>query len=427
MKLLLLLIVMTALHGQVSVKNFGAKGDGIADDTAALQNAFDAGCGAAGIHLPAGAYNISSPLVTKCALLIEGDGPGVSVIVQTVPGTLNHGIIARYALTLRDLAINTEPLAINKGMVAVFRGDSIAGAGQTYTFLRFNSSGFNFGIDIAASDQPLGEVLVKECNLSVSTEAGAVANPVNVRNGDGVTVEDSTLTGDGRNDHGIYLIAVRRVLIRHNVIQNHDNSAVKLLTRGFRSPACPALNNDYSSWMVLNNTITDSKMALAAYTYCDVKLPSLVIANNRISNIIDKYEGDAAAVYIEADCRSVMEKVTMSENTFTDIGLSGAYLLSSIQGGAPCADLAARGTIRSFVSTGDRFTNFSISYPGAYSAISASGPNLFEASVSQLGTDGSGHGALNLGAVAHVTADLRMSCKWRSGAAAGACPAQCLR
>jgi hypothetical protein len=427
MKLLLLPVVMVTLHGQMSVKDFGAKGDGIADDTAVLQNALDAECGGGRLRVPAGTYNISSPLVTKCAMSIEGDGPGASVIVQTVHGTLNHGIIASYALTLRDLAINTEPLATNKGMVAVFRSDLIPGAGQTYTFQRFNSSGFNFGIDIAASDGPIGEVLVRECNLSVGTEAGAVANPVNVRNGESVTVEDSILTGDGRNDHGIYLIAVRKALIRHNVIQNHDNSAVKLLTRGFRSPACPALNDDYSSWMVLNNTIGDSKMALAAYTYCDVKLPSLVIANNRISKIIDRYEGDAAAVYIEADCRSVMEKVTMSENTFTDIGLSGVFLLSSIQGSAPCADLAARGTIQSFVSMGDRFTNFSISYPGAYSAISASGPNVLEASISQLQTDSSGHGALNLGAVAHVTADLRMSCKWRSSAAAGVCPARCLR
>jgi hypothetical protein len=141
MKLLLLPIVIATLYGQVSVKDFGAKGDGIADDTRALQNALDAGCGSAKLRVPAGTYNISSPLVTKCAMSTEGDGPGVSIIVQTAHGTLNHGIVASYALTLRDLAINTEPLTTNKGMVAVFRSDLTPGAGQIYAFQRFNSSG----------------------------------------------------------------------------------------------------------------------------------------------------------------------------------------------------------------------------------------------------------------------------------------------
>ncbi|MGA3190652.1 MAG: right-handed parallel beta-helix repeat-containing protein [Bryobacteraceae bacterium] len=400
MRLLLFPMVIATLHSQaLSVK------DDANDDTGALQSALDAACDVHRFHLPAGTYHVSSPLHTSCSMSIEGDGPALSIIVQTVHGTLNHGISTNDALTLQDLSINTTPLTANKGMVAVFRSDLIPGAGQTFTFLRFNSSGFNFGIDIAASADTLGTVLVKDCDISVSTEVNAVANPVNVRNADSLTVEDSTLTGDGNNDHAIYLIGVRRVLIQHNLIQNHGNSAVKLLTGGFHAPVCPLLNNDYSSWVVLNNTITNSKLALAAYTYCDVKLPSLVIADNHISNIPNTYQGDAAAMYIQANCQSVMDQVTMSGNVFTDIGLSGVFLLSSVQGGPPCPEPAARGTINSFTSTGDHYTNFSLSYPGAYSAISASGPNLLHASVSQLTTDGSGHGAQNLGAFAHVASD----------------------
>jgi len=400
----LLLLSMVALQAQ-SVKDFGAKGDGIADDTAALESAFDAACAGDGsVRVPAGTYNISSPLVAKCALAIQGDGAALSIIFQTVHGTLHHGISTSYPLTLQDIGIKTDPLTMNKGMVAVFRSDTspIPGAGQAFTFRRFHSSGFNFGIDIAGSPDLLGEVLVKDCDISVSTEPDAVANPVNVRNSESLKVEDSTLTGDGNNDHGIYLIDVRKVLIQRNLIQNHADSAVKLLTDGFHAPACPAVNTGYSSWEVLNNTIADSKLALAAYTYCGVKLPSLVIAGNRISHIADANESDAAAMYIQANCQSVMEQVSMSENVFTDIGLSGVFLLSSIQGGPPCADLAARGTIASFVSTGDRFANFSLSYPGRYYAISASGPNLRQASISHISTDRTGRGALNLGAFAHV-------------------------
>ena len=253
----------------------------------------------------------------------------------------------------------------------------------------------------------LGAVLVKDCKLSVNTQMNAVANPVNVRNADSLTVEDSTLTGDGNNDHAIYLISVRAVLVQRNLIRNHGNSAVKLLTGGFRADACPVpgVGGDYSSWVLRNNIIADSKLALAAYTYCDVHLPLLVIAENQIRNIANTYAGDAAAIYIQANCQSVIERVMMSGNVFRDIGLSGVFLLTSIQGGPPCADLAAQGTIESFVSTDDRFINFSISYPGQYSAISSSGRNLRRADISHLRADGqtNGRAALNVSAVAQVS------------------------
>jgi hypothetical protein len=398
----------------ISVKDFGAKGDATADETSALQHALDTACarGIPRIRVPGGTYNISSPLVTKCALSVSGDGAAISVIFQTVHRTSNHAIEANYALTLQDISINTSPLTTDKGMVAVFRRDAspISGAGQTFTFVRFNSSGFNFGIDVAGGptlQDDLGAVLVKDCNLSVNTQINAVANPVNVRNADSLTVEDSTLTGDGNNDHAIYLISVRAVLVQHNLIRNHGNSAVKLLTGGFRADACPVpgIGGDYSSWVLRNNIIADSKLAMAAYTYCDVRLPSLVIADNQIHNIANTYAGDAAAIYIQANCQSAIDRVMMSGNVFQDIGLSGVFLLSSIQGGPPCADLAAQGNIESFVSTDDRFINFSISYPGQYSAISTSGRNLRRADISHLRADGqtNGRAALNVSAVAQVS------------------------
>jgi hypothetical protein len=92
-----------------------------------------------------------------------------------------------------------------------------------------------------------------------------------------------------------------------------------------------------------NNIIADSKLALAAYTYCDVRLPSLVIADNQIRNIANTYAGDAAAIYIQANCQSVIDRVMMSGNVFRDIGLSGVFLLSSIQGGRPVPTLLRQG------------------------------------------------------------------------------------
>jgi hypothetical protein len=410
----LLFALALPLCAQISVKDYGAVGDGRTDDTLALQVALDSACeSGAAVRIPAGIYNIASPLVTKCALAISGDGAAATAIVQTVHATLNHAIVAPFALALRDITLRTAPLRTNKGMVAVFRKDEIQpgsgpALGQDFSFVRVHSSGFNFAIDIAGTGDTdlLGAVVVRDCDLSVSSEPKAVANPVNVRDARSLTVEGSTLTGDGNNDHAIYLIGVRQVTIRGNTIRNHGDSAVKLLTRGFRERACPSRNDDYSSWEVVDNTIEQAKFALAAYTYCDVLLPALNISGNTIVRIHDVYEGDAAAMYIQANCRSVMESVALRNNVFRDISLSGVFLLSSIQGGAPCADPAARGTIATFSSTGDRFINFSTAYPGMYSAISANGPHVLRASISNLTADGQGNGraALNLGSAAEVRA-----------------------
>src|SRR5580700_2791878 len=161
----------------VSIKDFGAKGNGIADDTAAIQSGLNAACGerfsiamstgagvspivitttaphtflngspltiegvkgntnangrwsvtvltsttvalyseagaattgnaayvsggtiaapaASHLYFPAGTYNISSPLVTGCAMFLSGDGPTASIIFQTHQYALIHGIVA---------------------------------------------------------------------------------------------------------------------------------------------------------------------------------------------------------------------------------------------------------------------------------------------------------------------------------------------
>ena len=65
-----------------SVKTFGAKGDGITDDTAAIQAAINA---SSRVYFPAGTYNHSALLTTPSGAIrfLYGDGPGVSILNQT--------------------------------------------------------------------------------------------------------------------------------------------------------------------------------------------------------------------------------------------------------------------------------------------------------------------------------------------------------
>jgi hypothetical protein len=62
----------------VSVKDFGAVGDGVADDTAAIQAAINSG--AKTILLPTGTYLVSSSIRLKTGQTITGDGRNATVI-----------------------------------------------------------------------------------------------------------------------------------------------------------------------------------------------------------------------------------------------------------------------------------------------------------------------------------------------------------
>lgn len=70
----------------ISVKDFGAIGDGVADDTIAFQNALAA---SKSVFVPAGLYRISSTLVLETGSSLVGIGDG-SEIRTTLPITLIH-------------------------------------------------------------------------------------------------------------------------------------------------------------------------------------------------------------------------------------------------------------------------------------------------------------------------------------------------
>jgi hypothetical protein len=73
-----------ANYGIVNVKDFGAVGDGVTDDTAAIQAAIDS---SNNIFIPAGVYNISKPLVIiKSYVKIRGCGEQTQIKKTTNDG-----------------------------------------------------------------------------------------------------------------------------------------------------------------------------------------------------------------------------------------------------------------------------------------------------------------------------------------------------
>jgi hypothetical protein len=74
-------------------KDFGAKGDGSADDTQAFKNAINATNNGA-LYIPAGRYKISSPLtINKSNIVLRGAGEGSTTLVITKPVPLVNGTV----------------------------------------------------------------------------------------------------------------------------------------------------------------------------------------------------------------------------------------------------------------------------------------------------------------------------------------------
>lgn len=96
----------------VNVKDFGAVGNGVADDTAAIQAAIDyAGAqGGATVHVPAGDYLISSELLlAESNVSLAGDGHDCNLFAQSTKGTRliwGGGVNAGYMVGVRTTDLN---------------------------------------------------------------------------------------------------------------------------------------------------------------------------------------------------------------------------------------------------------------------------------------------------------------------------------
>lgn len=406
-------LISAAIQDIASVKDYGAMGNGSNDDTAAIQAAMNGVCNTnQALYFPAGTYNISSGLFPSCALDLHGDGPAASVIFMTVQGSLLRAITTAYQLTMTDMAINTTPLVNqNPGMIAVIRlpAVGVSPIGQQWRFVRFNSIGWNFGIDVGGDDNNtnmLQSITLRDCYIQTYTFNGSVSNQLDADNVQLLWVEDSYFIGDNHGDHSIYTIAARDVHIKHNFFTQEQNAAIKLITAGFGTgSACPLSNTDYNGFTVEDNTITNSAFAVLSASYCSVIVPTLTIAHNRILSTNDAFEGDFASIYIQAACQSVFEHVNSIGNSFYNLSLGGIFLQSEIQNPtSPCPSNTVDGTIANFSSVNDSFSTFSTAFPNTFPAINVSGPNLTNAFITNLYSDGgnNGGGALNLSGFTYI-------------------------
>lgn len=116
--------VQEKLGEVVSVKDFGAMGNGTTDDTAAIQAAINSlsGSNSATVFFPAGVYKVTSAItITRGQMVLRGDGMGATVIrcsadaveVFKVRNPVAPGTLSNFAIS--DMQIDTTGITPTSG------------------------------------------------------------------------------------------------------------------------------------------------------------------------------------------------------------------------------------------------------------------------------------------------------------------------
>jgi hypothetical protein len=115
--------VQSKLQESVSVLDFGAKGDGVTDDTAAIQSAANAVGYGGKLYLPKGIYFVSSTITLRGATKLYGDGPNSTIIYRT--GDYGNTVVCGTSVNSSEPAREFECYGI------LFQHSTVRAAGQT--------------------------------------------------------------------------------------------------------------------------------------------------------------------------------------------------------------------------------------------------------------------------------------------------------
>jgi parallel beta-helix repeat protein len=194
LRCLLLAFLCIPVCATVNVRDYGAQGDGIANDTAALNSASRAACAASeDVHIPAGTYLVNSLATLKgCGITFYGDGASSTILkllraARPSMWTFDGSPGRTMALAIRDLALD---------------GGHLGGAGiaiEQYQAVTINNV---FAHDFGTPGYGLGHK--KDFD------------GLYIRNVENVRIMDSQFTGNER--YGVELQAVHSSTVRNSTM-----------------------------------------------------------------------------------------------------------------------------------------------------------------------------------------------------------------
>lgn len=137
--------VASKLQESVSVKDFGAKGDGTTDDTATIQNAIDALTNGGLLYIPEGTYKITAELsITTANIRIFGSSNEATIIKQYTNNAKIINVQADY-FTLENIGLHYDGTPIS-GAVGIYCGGSYCVFDNFKIYNAYTSFEYNQGV-----------------------------------------------------------------------------------------------------------------------------------------------------------------------------------------------------------------------------------------------------------------------------------------
>ena len=311
------------LQESVSVKDFGAVGDGTTDDTAAIQAAFNSVPAVGGnIFIPAGTYKLTGTGLTffaKSNAHIYGAGMGATILdgSAVTGGSPNAVIVLGYAssapspavlqdVTLRDFSIKGSGSATT-GNIINYRGIN------NITFARLEvSKGYNEVIYCDGATDAFHGLIVKDCyfhDCFAYYSYGVNTNTLGVR--------DIEITGNRFENMatGVYILG-ENINISGNFFTNISNVGIGVGESNYTA------RRSISNCVVSNNTflgLGKSLVSLGGYafaycwgiqangvsnTYADQSQDSgIIIANNSFKESYSDY--GVICLYLKGNVKAI--------------------------------------------------------------------------------------------------------------------------
>ncbi len=138
----------------VSVKDFGAVGDGTTDDTSAIQDAIDAAVASKqSLYIPAGTYKLTASLTISDEIVVYGDGNQQSILKLYTSSSSTFAIVC-------DLPDNSSVVGLNIGNIGITGDGGAADGGGIYLATTATNS--------AISQSSIHDVYIKNVTTGVS-------------------------------------------------------------------------------------------------------------------------------------------------------------------------------------------------------------------------------------------------------------------
>lgn len=225
-RVLLSALMCVPLWAAVNVKEYGARGDSVTNDTAALNTALNAACAVSDdVYIPAGIYLVDSlDRLTGCGITVYGDGAGRSILkLRSVlaPAIWRFTGGAGKALTIQDLALDGSHLPAAGLSIEHY---------QAVTILRVVSRDFGIPGYMLGHKKPYDGLYI--------------------RNVENARVIDSQFTGNERA--GVELQAVHNSIVSNSVMSGNGGMG-GVSEQNFEGPLDGPL---VAQW--LNNTLVEN-------------------------------------------------------------------------------------------------------------------------------------------------------------------------